>query len=379
MKKRILFLDRDGTLIKEPPEDYQVDSLEKLAFIPGVITALHTLTRQTDFVLVMVTNQDGLGTDSFPEDTFWPPHRAMMDLFASEGIHFEEVIIDRTFKHEGAPTRKPGTALLTAYMEGEYDLANSFVVGDRHSDILLAKNLGAKGILLGESTDPQDQVDNVALLGESLVLSTDSWADITQFLLAEKSRIADIHRQTRETDIKISINLDGTGTYDNQTGIGFLDHMLDQLARHGEFDLSCKVHGDLHIDEHHTIEDTAISLGQAFTEALGNKKGIERYGCFQLVMDEALAEVAIDFSGRGYLTFEATFSREKVGDLPTEMVAHFFHSFCEQAHCSLHIRASGSNDHHVIEAIFKGVAKCIRQAKYRNPGQTRIPSTKGLL
>ena len=315
MKKRILFLDRDGTLIYEPQDNYQVDSLEKLDFLPGVITSLYQVVQASDYLLVMITNQDGLGTDSFPEEDFWPPHNAMMKLFEQEGIHFHKVHIDRTFKAEGAPTRKPGTALLTEYMEGNYDLEHSFVVGDRHSDILLAKNLGAKGILLGESTDSQDQIDNLTELEGVLALETDSWKEISSFLLSQKGRTAHIQRTSKETDIQVRLDLDGTGTYNNQTGIGFLDHMLDQLARHGNLDLEVQVKGDLHIDEHHSIEDAAIALGQAFSQALGDKRGITRYGSFLLPMDEALAQVALDFSGRGYLVFEAPLTREKVGEL----------------------------------------------------------------
>ncbi|MEM6633929.1 MAG: bifunctional histidinol-phosphatase/imidazoleglycerol-phosphate dehydratase HisB [Bacteroidota bacterium] len=379
MKKRILFLDRDGTLIHEPPEDFQVDALDKLAFLPAVITSLHHITQKLDYLLVMVTNQDGLGTDSFPEADFWPPQNAMMKVFEQEDIHFHKVHIDRTFKAEGAPTRKPGTALLTEYMQGDYDLEGSFVVGDRHSDILLAKNLGAKGILLGESTDDQDQINNLKEFEGTLAFETTSWKEIVSFLLDQEGRKAHIQRTTKETDIQVRLDLDGSGTYQNDTGIGFLDHMLDQLARHGNLDLSVQVKGDLHIDEHHSIEDAAIALGQAFSQALGDKRGITRYGSFLLPMDEALAQVALDFSGRGYLVFQAPLKREKVGAFPIEMVEHFFQSFAEHARCTLNIQASGKNDHHIIEAIFKGVAQCIKQAKHKMEGNTGLPSTKGLL
>ncbi|RMG24798.1 MAG: bifunctional histidinol-phosphatase/imidazoleglycerol-phosphate dehydratase HisB [Bacteroidetes bacterium] len=381
MKPRLLILDRDGTLIVEPPEDFQVDSLQKLEFLPGVIRNLYRIVQQTPYHLVMITNQDGLGTDSFPEDDFWPVHNKMMKIFENEGITFSSVHIDRTFKHEGAPTRKPGTALLEAYLQGEYDLENSFVVGDRSGDIQLAKNLGAKGILIGQSQDTHDDDYDWEELADTLVLRAGSWDEIGRFLLdhSAQKRTAKVHRQTKETDIEVVLQLDGRGTYDNHTGIGFFDHMLDQLARHSLVDLRVRVKGDLHIDEHHTIEDTAIALGTAFRQALGDKRGIERYGCFQLPMDEALARVALDFSGRSWLVWKARFRREKVGDMPTEMVHHFFKSFCDAAACNLNVELSGENDHHQIEALFKGMARCIRQAVSRKAGDDRLPSTKGVL
>ncbi|MEM9986060.1 MAG: bifunctional histidinol-phosphatase/imidazoleglycerol-phosphate dehydratase HisB [Bacteroidota bacterium] len=379
--KKALFLDRDGTLILEPPVDYQVDSLEKLSYYPGVFTQLAKLKSLTDFEWVMVTNQDGLGTESFPEDTFWPAHEKMLAAFAGEGIDFKEVIIDRTFKRENKPTRKPGTGLLTHYLQGDYDLANSIVVGDRPSDIQLAKNLGAKGIMLGKSTDLQDDdVDWTSLEG-TLIGQVTTWEAVVDAILAFHStdRSSEVIRQTKETNITISLNLDGSGQGERKTGIGFLDHMLDQLAKHGRIDLGVAVVGDLHIDEHHTIEDTGLALGQAFRRAMGDKRGIERYGCFNLVMDEARAEVALDFSGRPWLVFEADWSREKVGDFPTEMVSHFFKSFCDEAGCNLHLTLKGQNAHHMVEAAFKGFARAMRLALSRVPGDDSLPTTKGLL
>ncbi|MEL7533640.1 MAG: bifunctional histidinol-phosphatase/imidazoleglycerol-phosphate dehydratase HisB [Bacteroidota bacterium] len=380
--KKILLLDRDGTLIVEPPEDYQVDRFDKLAFLPGVIQELVRLKQQRDYVWVMITNQDGLGTESFPEDTFWPVHNLMMQILEGEGLAFDEVVIDKTFKKDNAPTRKPNTALLTHYMNGDYDLANSVVVGDRPSDIQLAKNLGAKGILIGRSTDAlDDEWDLEALKKDTLVLQSESWTEITDFLIAEGrgNRSASVHRTTKETDIKVRVDLDGVGKTSADTGIGFFDHMLDQLGKHGKMDLDISVKGDLHIDAHHTIEDTALALGQAFREAIGNKRGIERYGCFNLVMDDALAEVAIDFSGRPMLVWQADYGRDKVGEMPTEMVEHFFQSFCDTARCNLHVRVSGRNAHHMVEATFKGVARAIRNAKSKIAGDDSLPSTKGVL
>lgn len=379
MKKRILFLDRDGTLIKEPPEDYQVDSLEKLAYIPGVIREMVRITEGSDFVWVMITNQDGLGTEGFHEEGFWAAHNQMMALFEGEGISFDEVIIDRTYKAEGKPTRKPGTGLLTHYMDGSYDLENSFVVGDRPSDIQLAKNLGAKGILIGRSVDDQDdEWDLAELKKDTLVLETESWREIADYLLSAGRR-ASIHRKTKETDIQIELDLDGNGSTDNQTGIGFFDHMLDQLGKHSGIDLKVAAKGDLHIDPHHTIEDTGIALGEAFLQALGDKRGINRYGCFNLPMDEALTEVAIDFSGRPWLVWDGDIKREKVGDFPVEMLEHFFKSFCDGAKCNLNVRMHGSNAHHMIEATFKGVAKAIKLAIKKEEGNNDLPTTKGML
>ena len=313
MKKKVLFIDRDGTIIVEPIEDEQVDSLEKLEFLPGAISNLRKIVEQLDYELVMVTNQDGLGTDSFPEDTFWPAHNKMLKTLEGEGVVFDNIVIDRTFAHENAPTRKPGTALLTQYLEGDYDLENSYVFGDRVSDIQLAENLGAKAIFIAEEAN------------ERAALTTMSWDEIFDFLRMP-ARVAEVRRTTKETDISISLNLDGAGRCENETGLGFFDHMLDQLGKHSGADLKVRVKGDLHIDEHHTIEDTALALGEAYGQAIGDKKGINRYG-FLLPMDEALAQVAIDFSGRPWLVWDASFKREKVGDMPTEMFMHFFKSF----------------------------------------------------
>jgi imidazoleglycerol-phosphate dehydratase / histidinol-phosphatase len=375
---RLLILDRDGTLIKEPV-DYQVDSLEKLEFYPQVFQYLSRIARELDFEFLMITNQDGLGTASFPEEDFWPAHNMMLRAFANEGITFKEVLIDRSFPHENAPTRKPRTGLMQPYMDGRYDLANSFVIGDRLTDIELAKNLGAKGIWL--NGDPELGADE--LLGQReglqdvIALATTDWAEIYRFLkLAQRS--AEVRRTTHETDILVRLNLEGSGQYDNQTGLGFFDHMLDQLARHSGADLEVKVKGDLHIDEHHTIEDTALALGQAFAQALGDKRGIERYG-FCLPMDDCLAQAAIDFGGRPWLVWEAEFKREKIGDMPTEMFFHFFKSFSDAARCNLNIKAEGQNEHHKIEAIFKAVARAIGMAKRRDAEQAGLPSTKGVL
>lgn len=360
--QKVLFLDRDGTLIKEPA-DYQIDAFEKLEYYPKVFQYLSRIVRELDFELVMITNQDGLGTETFPEDTFWPVHNHMMQAFENEGITFREVFIDRTFAKDNAPTRKPNTGLLTEYIEGDFDLANSFVVGDRLTDIALAKNLGAKGIWL--NTDPELGAEELsgeqAKLNDTLALSTLDWEAIYEFLkLAD--RTAEVQRTTKETDILIQLNLDGTGQSNNETGLGFFDHMLDQVARHSGCDLTVKVKGDLHIDEHHTIEDTALALGETFQKALGDKLGIERYG-FCLPMDDCLAQVAIDFGGRPWCVWEADFKREKIGEMPTEMFFHFFKSFSDASRCNLNIKAEGDNEHHKIEAIFKAFAKAIKMAK----------------
>ncbi|MEM9936507.1 MAG: bifunctional histidinol-phosphatase/imidazoleglycerol-phosphate dehydratase HisB [Bacteroidota bacterium] len=378
-KPRVLLLDRDGTLIQEPPSDYQVDSLEKLSFLPGVITYLKQVLEDHPFKLVMITNQDGLGTESFPEETFWQPHNKMMELFEGEGIFFEDVYIDKTFKKEGAPTRKPGTALLGKYMTGEYDLENSIVVGDRPSDIQLAKNLGAKGILLGRSADDLDDEWDMTALADTLILQAANWKEIAAYFTGLDIRTAQIKRETKETSILVELSLDGSGQADNKTGVGFYDHMLDQLARHSGMDMMVKVAGDLHIDPHHTIEDSAIALGKAMTKALGSKKGIQRYGFSMLPMDEAQARVALDFSGRSYLVFNAPIEREKVGEFPVEMLEHFLFSFADAANCTLHVEAYGSNAHHIIEATFKGLAKAIRMAIAPDPVLKGVPSTKGIL
>lgn len=363
--KKALFIDRDGTIIIEPPDE-QIDSYEKLAFLPGAIGALAKIAKAGVYELVMVTNQDGLGTTSFPEDTFWPAHQKMLDILATEGILFDAIHIDRSFPHENLPTRKPGTAMLTAYMDGSYDLANSFVIGDRLTDVQLADNLGCQSVLIGK-TD------------ERAALCTSDWQQIADFLLAANGRSAIVHRKTNETDIRVSLQMDGKGQSEMATGLGFFDHMLDQLARHSGCSLEVQVIGDLHIDEHHTIEDTALALGEAFARALGNKKGIERYGFAILPMDDAIAQVAIDFSGRPWIVWNGTFHREKVGQLPTEMVYHFFKSFSDTAKCNLNMQFSGDNDHHQIEILFKAFARAIRSAIAIRPGDTSIPSTKGVL
>lgn len=376
--KKVLFIDRDGTLIIEPPTDYQVDSYEKLEFYPKVISNMVKIAKELDFVLVMITNQDGLGTEVFPEETFWQPHNLMMKTFENEGVIFQDVFIDRTFAKDNAPTRKPNTGLLTDYMNGDYDLENSFVIGDRLTDMLLAKNLGGKGIMLGKALDTSD---DYMVKGQNIenyiALETDNWDEIYKFL-SLPDRTASIHRKTKETDIQIDINLDGTGKSDIETGLGFFDHMLDQLAKHSQTDMAIKVKGDLHIDEHHTIEDTALALGEAFLKALGDKKGIQRYG-FLLPMDDALAQAAIDFSGRPWLVWEGEFKREKIGDMPTEMFYHFFKSFSDTSKSNINIKVEGSNEHHKIEAIFKAVAKSIKMAKQRELGNQELPSTKGVL
>jgi|AntRauTorckE5430_2_1112549.scaffolds.fasta_scaffold00137_4 imidazoleglycerol-phosphate dehydratase/histidinol-phosphatase len=379
MFQKILFLDRDGTLILEPA-DYQVDHIDKLNFYPGVFRWLGRIVRELDYELVMVTNQDGLGTDSYPEQNFWPTHNAMLRAFEAEGITFSEQVIDRTFAADNQPTRKPGTKLVEHYMTNDYDLANSYVVGDRLTDIQLAKNMGAKGIWI--ATDPElgaEELDagQLASVDDTIALRTTSWEEIYRLLRLE-SRTASIHRKTKETDIKINLDLDGTGKTKMNTGLGFFDHMLDQLGRHSGCDLSISVDGDLHIDEHHTIEDTAIALGEAFGQALGDKLGIERYG-FNLVMDESIVDVRLDFGGRQWLVWDCEYKREKVGDMPTEMFYHFFKSFSDGAKCNLAIKAEGQNEHHMIEATFKGLAKSIKAAKRRDVDNMRLPSTKGML
>lgn len=363
--KKALFIDRDGTILVEPKTDFQVDSFEKFEFLPKVIRNLFKIYTELDYELVMVTNQDGLGTDSYPEHTFWPYQNKMLDILKGEGIAFDDVLIDRSFEHEGLETRKPGIGMMKKYLSGEYDLANSYVIGDRLTDVQLAKNLGAKAIFIGENSV------------EEAALSTSDWDEIYTFLKLPARR-ASIRRQTNETDIAIDLNLDGTGQMNIHTGLGFFDHMLEQLAKHGKLDLSIQVKGDLHIDEHHTIEDTGLALGEAFLAALGDKKGISRYG-FLLPMDDVLAQVAIDFSGRPWTVWEADFKREKVGDMPTEMFFHFFKSFSDTSKSNLNIKAEGQNEHHKIEAIFKGFAKAIQMAVKRNPEDNSIPSTKGTL
>ena len=377
--QKLLFIDRDGTIIDEPKTDFQIDSLEKLEFLPKAISNLRKIAEDTDYQLVMVTNQDGLGTESFPEDTFWPAHNKMMRTLENENIHFLAVHIDRSFPHENLPTRKPATGLLTEYFDSNmYDLVNSYVIGDRATDIQLAVNLGAKAIFITDGltdglieglTPPQK---------EATKLISNDWDEIYEFLKLPE-RIAIIERITKETKIKIELNLDGTGKSDIHTGLGFYDHMLDQVAKHSGSDLKISVEGDLHIDEHHTIEDTALALGEAYLKALGDKKGTNRYG-FLLPMDEALAQVAIDFSGRPWLVWDASFKREKIGEMPTEMFYHFFKSFSDTSKCNLNIKCEGDNEHHKIEAIFKAFAKSIKMAVKRNLKEIdSLPSTKGVL
>ena len=369
--KKVLFIDRDGTILVEPPVDFQVDSLSpaKFQFVPGAITGLARIARELDYELVLVSNQDGLGTASFPEETFWPAHQLMLDVLASEGVGFAREHIDRSFPPENLPTRKPGLGMLQQYLgpESGYDLANSYVIGDRLTDVELAQNLGCRAILLR----PEAEADPRA------ALTTTSWAAIFQ-LLRLPPRTALVQRDTNETKIRIELNLDGQGRPQMHTGLGFFDHMLDQLSKHSGVDMAITVQGDLHIDEHHTIEDTALALGEAFNQALGDKRGLARYG-FLLPMDEALAQAAIDFSGRPWLVWEAEFKREKIGDMPTELFHHFFKSFSDAARCNLNVKAEGQNEHHKIEAIFKAVAKAMKMALARDAGRMEIPSTKGIL
>jgi imidazoleglycerol-phosphate dehydratase/histidinol-phosphatase len=376
--KKVLFIDRDGTMIREP-EDEQIDSFDKLDFYPKALFYLSKIAEELDFELVMITNQDGLGTDVFPEDTFHPVHNFIIKTFENEGVIFSEQFIDTTFPEENSPNRKPGTGLLGAYFSEAYDLKNSFVIGDRMTDIELAKNLNAKGIFINNKTNLG--VDEVSVsqreLQSFIALETDNWKDIYEFLKL-KERSVEISRKTKETDIYIKLNLDGKGRSQIDTGLKFFDHMLDQIARHGNMDLEIKVKGDLEVDEHHTMEDTAIVLGEAFAKTLEDKRGIERYG-FTLPMDDCLAQVAIDFGGRNWLEWDAEFKREKIGDMPTEMFFHFFKSFTDGAKANLNVKAEGQNEHHKIEAIFKAFAKAIKVAVKRDADKMILPSTKGLL
>ncbi len=378
MSKKVLFIDRDGTLIKETIDE-QIDSFEKMIFYPKCIPYLSRIAQELDYELVMITNQDGLGTASFPEETFWPVHNFIMKTYENEGVIFDAVFLDRTFPHENAITRKPGTGLLTSYFSEEYDLTNSFVIGDRLTDVELAKNLGSKAIFINDNTNlgtneisvKREELDSV------IALESNDWQKIYEFLKLE-NRTASIIRKTNETDISITLNLDGTGKSNINTGLPFFDHMLDQISRHGQMDLDIQVKGDLEVDEHHTIEDTAIALGEVFAKALGNKLGIERYG-FCLPMDDCLAQVAIDFGGRNWLVWQAEFKREKIGEMPTEMFFHFFKSFTDGAKANLNIKAEGTNEHHKIEAIFKAFAKAIKVAVKRDADKMILPSTKGML
>ena len=362
--KKVLFIDRDGTLIIEPPTDFQVDSLEKLEFYPGVFQNLSRIVRELDYELVMVTNQDGLGTVSFPEEKFRLPHEKMLKAFINEGIVFSEVLIDRSFESDHSPNRKPGIGMLQHFLKGGYDLKRSFVIGDRLTDVQLAENLGTRAILISkESTN-------------RAALTTTDWSDIYTFLSGQP-RLAQISRATKETTIELTLNLDGNGICAIHTGLPFFDHMLEQFGRHGNFDLNIQVQGDLQVDEHHTVEDVGLTLGEAFMNALGSRKGIERYG-FTLPMDDCLAQVAIDFGGRPWIVWDAIFHREKIGAVPTEMFFHFFKSFSDTARCNLNIKAEGQNEHHKIESVFKAFAKSLRMA-VKHSGYFSVPSTKGVL
>jgi imidazoleglycerol-phosphate dehydratase / histidinol-phosphatase len=379
MPKKVLFIDRDGTLVLEP-ENYQLDSLTKLEFYPKVFQFLSKIAKELDFELAMVTNQDGLGTTSFPEETFWPTQNFILKAFENEGVTFDEIFIDRSFPEDNAPIRKPRTGMLTKYLNNpEYDLENSFVIGDRITDVELAKNLGSKAIFIKneENLGGNEIATSLEELQNGIALQTTNWQKIYEFLKLDE-RTASISRTTNETDIAITLNLDGTGKSNINTGISFFDHMLDQIARHGQMDLDIQVKGDLEVDEHHTIEDTAIALGEVFAKALRNKLGIERYG-FCLPMDDCLAQVAIDFGGRNWLVWEAEFKREMIGQMPTEMFFHFFKSFTDGAKANLNIKAEGKNEHHKIEAIFKAFAKAIKVAVKRDTEKMILPSTKGML
>ena len=353
--QRLLFIDRDGTILREP-DDEQIDSFAKFSFVPGAISALRFLRQHTDFRFVMVSNQDGLGTDSYPEDTFWPTHNLMLDILKGEGVTFDAIHIDRSFPEEGLPTRKPGTAMLTAYMDGCYDLAGSYVIGDRQTDARLAENLGCRSLILGDGMD---------------------WQKIAELLFAGE-RTASVRRTTKETDIEVRVCLDGNGKSDIQTGLGFFDHMLEQIAKHGMTDLYIRCQGDLHVDEHHTIEDVALALGECIRKALGDKRGIERYG-YCLPMDDCLCQVALDLGGRPWLVWDAEFHREKVGEMPTEMFLHFFKSLSDSAAMNLNVKAEGQNEHHKIEGIFKAFARSLRMAVRRDVDHFQLPSSKGVL
>lgn len=375
--KKVLFIDRDGTLTLEP-NDFQLDSFDKLIFYPNVFQYLSKIAKELDYELVIVTNQDGLGTSSFPENTFWPVHNFILQSFENEGVVFDQVFIDKSFPKDQQPTRKPGTELLKPYIDNpSYDLENSYVIGDRLTDMELAKNLGCTGILIDTDTERGAAEVTDAALDAVIVLKTQLWEEIYQRLLL-KDRKVTLTRNTKETKIAIALNLDGSGQSTIDTGIAFFDHMLDQLARHGQMDISIQTKGDLEVDEHHTIEDTAIALGETFALALGNKLGIERYG-FTLPMDDALAQVAIDFGGRNWLVWEAEFKREMIGKMPTEMFFHFFKSFADGAKANINIKAEGDNEHHKIEVIFKAFAKAIKVAVKQDSSKMILPSTKGML
>ena len=374
MKKKVLFIDRDGTIVIEPPVDYQLDAFEKLEFYPKAIRNLYFIRQKLDFEFAMVTNQDGLGTPSFPEDTFWPVHNLVLNTLRNEGVTFDEIFIDRSFPEDNAPTRKPRTGMLTRYLNNEdYDLAGSFVIGDRVTDVELAKNLGCKAILLQDDKECLKEKN----LEDVCALATTDWDRVAEFLFAGE-RTAEVQRTTKETDIRIRLNLDGNGTCHINTGLGFFDHMLEQIGKHGGIDLDITVKGDLEVDEHHTIEDTAIALGECIYQALGSKRGIERYG-FCLPMDDCLCQVALDFGGRAWLVWDAEFHREKIGDMPTEMFLHFFKSLSDSARMNLNIKAEGQNEHHKIEGIFKALARSIKMAVRRDIYHYEVPSSKGCI
>jgi len=375
--KKYLFVDRDGTIIKEPA-DYQIDHIDKLVFFPNVISSLRLAHKVLGYQLVLITNQDGLGTESFPSDDFWPIQNLMIRTLESEGISFEKIAIDSSFPSENSPNRKPRTGMLTDLISQGFDLENSFVIGDRYTDVELGRNLGIKSFLFNASQSGKDELnESLEELNNSIALECDDWNSITDFLKKLDRKITH-QRKTKETDIEITLNLEGTGESEINTGLGFFDHMLEQIARHGQLDLFVKCEGDLHIDEHHTIEDTGIALGEAFAKALGNKLGVERYG-YCLPMDDALAQAAIDFGGRAWLMWDAKFKREKIGDMPTEMFFHFFKSFADGAKANLNLKASGFNEHHKIEGLFKAFAKAIKMAKKRDTEHLILPSTKGSL
>ena len=374
MKKKVLFIDRDGTIVIEPPVDYQLDAFEKLEFYPKAIRNLYFIRQKLDFEFAMVTNQDGLGTPSFPEDTFWPVHNLVLNTLRNEGVTFDEIFIDRSFPEDNAPTRKPRTGMLTRYINNEdYDLAGSFVIGDRATDVELAKNLGCKAILLQNDKECLKEKN----LEDVCALATTDWDRVAEFLFAGE-RTAEVQRTTKETDIRIRLNLDGNGTCHISTGLGFFDHMLEQIGKHGGIDLDITVKGDLEVDEHHTIEDTAIALGECIYQALGSKRGIERYG-FCLPMDDCLCQVSLDFGGRAWLVWDAEFHREKIGDMPTEMFLHFFKSLSDSARMNLNIKAEGQNEHHKIEGIFKALARSIKMAVRRDIYHYEVPSSKGCI
>ena len=389
---KVLFIDRDGTILQEPADE-QIDSFEKFHFVPGAISALRFLRQHTDYRFVMVSNQDGLGTPSYPEADFWPTHNLMLEILAGEGVTFDDILIDRSFPEDNLPTRKPGTAMLTKYMDGSYDLANSYVIGDRESDAQLAKNLGCKAIIISPTPDPspvrEGSIISSQLSTLNFQLSTvSSWDKAVEIIYAGV-RQATVTRTTKETDIAVSVNLDGTGKSNISTGLGFFDHMLEQIAKHGSIDLDIRVKGDLHVDEHHTIEDTALALGEALLKALGDKRGIERYGFskdgasaaveYTLPMDDCLCSVALDFGGRPWLVWDAEFHRERVGEMPTEMFLHFFKSLSDAARMNLNIKAEGQNEHHKIEGIFKALARALRMAVRRDIHHMQLPSSKGVL